>query len=407
LSALGPSQTSPPSRFPGGREDDEREASKEWYPFSTGGILPEDPFDVKPVEGYNTHRSERNGKETTMRIALDAMGSDLFPRPDVEGAVMAAREYGEEILLIGDEKVALPVLEALKPGSLPIKFIHAPEMLTMQEKGLSLALKAKQKEPKTSMAIGVDLVKAGKADAFVTMGNTGAAAAVAFFRLGMLPGIERPALAPVFPTRKGFCVVLDIGINPDIQPKNLLEFAIMGSLYAEAVRGVAKPRVALLSNGEETGKGNFLVREATPMLKNSTLNFIGNAEPKEVYAGNVDVLVTDGFSGNIFLKSSEAVAKLIVDSIKEKIMAGSLPVKLGGILVKPALTDIKKMLDPSEEGAAPLLGVDGLVFIGHGRSDALAVKNAVRGAIGAVRSGMQDLIRKEISRLGSGSPAAS
>jgi glycerol-3-phosphate acyltransferase PlsX len=347
-----------------------------------------------------------NGKDATMRIALDAMGSDEFPRPDVEGAVAAARQYGEEILLIGDERAVLPVLEALRPGSLPIQFIHAPEMLTMQEKGLALALKAKQKDPKTSMAVGVDLVKQGKADAFVTMGNTGAAAAVAFFRLGMLPGIERPALAPVFPTRQGFCVVLDIGINPDLQPKNLLEFAVMGSLYAEAVRGVKHPRVALLSNGEETGKGNFLVREATPMLKASSLNFIGNAEAKEVYAGNVDVLVTDGFTGNVFLKSSEAVAKMIVDTIKEKIKGGSLPVKIGGLLVKPALSDIKKLLDPSEEGAAPLLGVDGLVFIGHGRSDAVAVKNAVRVAAAAARSGMQDLIRREIQKLGSGQPEA-
>jgi glycerol-3-phosphate acyltransferase PlsX len=342
-----------------------------------------------------------------MRIALDAMGSDEFPRPDVEGAVMAAREYGDEVLLIGDEKVVRPVLESFSPGNLPIRLIHAPEMLTMKEKGLALALKAKQKEPKTSMAVGVDLVHQGKADAFVTMGNTGAAASVAFFRLGMLPGIERPALAPVFPTRKGFCVVLDIGINPDIQPKNLLEFAIMGSAYAEAVRGVKRPRVALLSNGEETGKGNYLVREATPMLAASGLNFIGNAEPKEVYAGEVDVLVTDGFTGNVFLKSSEAVAKLIIDTMKEKIMAAPLPVKLGGALIKPALADIKKLLNPSEEGAGPLLGVDGLVFIGHGRSDALAVKNAVRVAAGAARSGMQDLIRREISKLASGTPGAS
>jgi glycerol-3-phosphate acyltransferase PlsX len=281
-----------------------------------------------------------------------------------------------------------------------ITFLHAPEMLTMEDKGLSLALKAKQKEPKNPMAIGVDLVQQGKADAFVTMGNTGAAAAVAFFRLGMLPGIERPALAPVFPTRKGTCVVLDIGINPDLQPKCLLEFAVMGSLYAEAVRGVKRPRVALLSNGEETGKGNFLVREATPLLKESGLNFIGNAEPKEVYAGGVDVLVTDGFTGNVFLKSSEAVAKLIIDTMKEKISGASLLVKIGGLLVKPALSDIKKLLDPSEEGAAPLLGVDGLVFIGHGRSDALAVKNAVRIAIDAARSGMQDRIRREMAKLG-------
>jgi glycerol-3-phosphate acyltransferase PlsX len=342
-----------------------------------------------------------------MRIALDAMGTDRFPGPDVEGAVAAAREYGEEVLLIGDEKVVRPVLESYSPGNLPIRLIHAPEMFTMAEKGLALALKAKQKDPKNPMAIGVDLVKQGKADAFITMGNTGAAASVAFFRLGMLPGIERPALAPVFPTRKGFCVVLDIGINPDLQPKCLLEFAIMGSIYAETVRGVKRPRVALLSNGEETGKGNYLVREATPMLKESALHFIGNAEPKEVYAGEVDVLVTDGFSGNVFLKSSEAVATLILETMKEKILASPLPVKLGGMLIKPAMRDIKKLLDPSEEGAAPLLGVDGLVFIGHGRSDALAVKSAVGAAIGAVRSGMQEILRREFSNLASGAPGAS
>jgi glycerol-3-phosphate acyltransferase PlsX len=337
-----------------------------------------------------------------MRIALDAMGSDNFPRPDVEGAVAAAREYGEEVLLIGDEKIVGPVLEQQKTGSLPIRLIHAPEMLTMKEKGLALALKAKQKEPKTSMAVGVDLVKEGKADAFVTMGNTGAAAAVAFFRRGMLAGIERPALAPVFPTRKGFCIVLDIGINPDIQPRNLVEFALMGSMYAESVRGVKRPRVALLSNGEETGKGNFLVREATPLLQESGLNFIGNVEPKEVYAGEADVVVTDGFSGNVFLKSSEAVAKLITDMIKEKILSGSLPVKLGGMLIKPAMADVRKMMNPSEEGAAPLLGVDGLVFIGHGRSDAQAVQSAVRVAAQAARAGMQELLRKEVARHVSG-----
>lgn len=337
-----------------------------------------------------------------MKIAVDAMGSDNYPRPDVEGAVAAARAYGEEVLLIGDEKIVGPILQEQQPGNLPVRLIHAPELLTMNEKGLALALKAKQKEPKTPMAIGVDLVKDGKADAFVTMGNSGAAAAVAFFRLGMLKGIERPALAPVFPTRKGFCIVLDIGINPDIQPRNLVEFAFMGSIYAELVRGVKNPRVALLSNGEETGKGNFLVREATPLLKVAGLNFIGNVEPKEVYAGDADVVVTDGFSGNVFLKSSEAVAKLITDTIKEKILAAPPWVKLGGLLIKPAMNDIRKMMNPSEEGAAPLLGVDGLVFIGHGRSDAQAVQSAVRVAAQAARAGMQSLIRREVARHGDG-----
>ncbi len=333
-----------------------------------------------------------------MKIAIDAMGSDNFPRPDVEGAVAAARAYGEEVLLIGDEKIVAPILAEQKPGNLPVRIIHAPEMMTMEEKGLGLALKAKQKEPKTSMAVGVDLVKDGKADAFVTMGNSGAAAAVAFFRLGMLKGIERPALAPVFPTRKGFCVVLDIGINPDIRPQNLVEFALMGSIFAESVRGVKNPRVALLSNGEETGKGNFLVREATPLLQAGSLNFIGNVEPKEVYAGEADVVVTDGFSGNVFLKSSEAVAKLITDTIKDKILSAPPWVKLGGLLIKPAMNDVRKLMNPSEEGAAPLLGVDGLVFIGHGRSDAQAVQSAVRVAAQAAHAGMQELIRREVAR---------
>jgi glycerol-3-phosphate acyltransferase PlsX len=333
------------------------------------------------------------------------MGSDSYPEPDVEGSVAAARAYGEEILLIGDKAVVAPVLEAQRPEGLPITLIHAPEMLTMQDKGLALALKAKQKDPKTSMAVGIDLVKTGKADAFVTMGNTGAAAATAFFRLGMLPGIERPPLAGIFPTRKGFCVVLDIGINPDVQARNLLEYAILGSVYAESVRGVPRPRVALISNGEEGGKGSQTVRDAFPLLQNSGLNFIGNAEPKEIYAGDVDVAVVDGFAGNVFLKSSEAVAKLILDSMKEKIQAAGLPVKVGGLLVKSALMDIRKLLDPSEEGAALLLGVDGLVFIGHGRSNALAVQNAVRVAAKAARSGMQDIIRREIASRAPAHPA--
>jgi glycerol-3-phosphate acyltransferase PlsX len=339
-----------------------------------------------------------------MRIALDAMGSDHYPATDVEGAVAAARAYGDEILLIGNESVVAPVLAAQKPGNLPIRLIHAPDMISMDAKGLSIALKAKQKDPSTSMAVGVDLVKTGRADAFVTMGNTGAAAAIAFFRLGMLPGIERPALAPVFPTRKGYCVVLDIGINPDVQPRNLLEFAIMGSIYAEKVRGVSNPRVALLSNAEESGKGNQVVRDAYTLLADSGLNFIGNAEPKEVYAGNVDVAVADGFAGNIFLKSSEAVAKLIIDTMKEKIRSAPLPVRLGGLLVKSALGELKRLMDPSEEGAALLLGVGGLVFIGHGRSDVLGVQNAVRVAAHAARSNVLETIRGEIARRAGADP---
>lgn len=326
------------------------------------------------------------------------MGSDEFPTPDVIGAVQAAREYGVEIILVGDEKIVAPVLSSQDPGNLPIRVVHAPEMLTMEDKGMALVLKARRPNSKNSMAIGIDLVKNGQADAFVTAGNTGAAAVTAYFRLGTIPGVDRPGLAPVFPTASGSCVVVDVGANPDCKPENLLQFAIMGSIYAQIVRGVNNPKIGLLSNGEEAGKGNDLVKHTFPLIKNSNLNFYGNIEGKELIGGQVDVAVTDGFTGNILLKTSEAVAKLLMDKIKTAIQTGNLSAKLGGLLVKPALKGIKKLMDPSEEGAAPLLGVNGLVFIGHGRSDATAIKNAVRVANNAVNSAVLDSIRSAIEQ---------
>lgn len=332
-----------------------------------------------------------------MRIVVDAMGSDQFPGPDVEGAVWAARQVGVQIVLVGDEKRIRPILEACAPGDLPVSVVHAPEMLTMQDKGFSLALKAKRKDPRTSMAVGIDLVRSGEASAFVTAGNTGAAAATAYFRLGTLPGVERPALAPVFPTRNGHCLVLDVGANPDCKPEHLLQFAIMGRTYAERVRGVPDPRIALLSNGEEPGKGNSLIREAYPLFEASGLRFVGNIEAKELFAGEADVVVTDGFTGNVMLKTAEAVGALILDIVRERIQEASPVVKVGGLLVRPTLRGLRKMLDPSEEGAAPLLGVNGLVFIGHGRSDSFAIQNAVRVAKLAAEAGVLESIREEIS----------
>jgi len=219
------------------------------------------------------------------RIVVDAMGSDEHPRPDVEGAVQAAREFGVEIVLVGDEAQIRPALAAANPGSLPIRIVHAPEILTMEDKGEDLAFKARHKDAKNSMAVGIDLVKRGEADAFVTAGNTGAGMVTALFRLGRIRGVERPALAPIFPTATGTCIVLDIGANPDCEPVHLLQFGIMGSIYAEKVRGVKNPRVGLVSNGEEEGKGNRLVREATPLFKASKLNYYGNVEGKEVIGG--------------------------------------------------------------------------------------------------------------------------
>jgi glycerol-3-phosphate acyltransferase PlsX len=275
-------------------------------------------------------------------------------------------------------------------------------MLTMEDKGMALVLKARRPNSKNSMAVGIDLVKNGEAEAFVTAGNTGAASVTAYFRLGTIPGVDRPGLTPVFPTASGSCVVIDIGANPDCTPENLLQFGVMGSIYAEKVRGRAHPRVGLLSNGEEAGKGNELIKHAYPLLKESGLNFIGNIEGKELIGGAVDVAVTDGFTGNIMLKSVEAVAKLIMDKIKEAVKAGGPLAMLGGLLIRPSLRGLRKMMDPSEEGAAPLLGVNGLVFIGHGRSDANAIKNAVRVAkaaaeadvLGSIRSAIQQTLRK-------------
>jgi glycerol-3-phosphate acyltransferase PlsX len=332
------------------------------------------------------------------KIVVDAMGSDNHPLPDIQGAIMAAREYGVEIILVGDETKVRPLLEERNIGNLPIRIVHAPEMLTMEDKGEDLAFKARHKDVKNSMAVGIDLVKKGEADAFVTAGNTGAAMVTALFRLGRIRGVDRPALAPIFPTATGSCVVLDIGANPDCKPENLLQFGIMGSLYAEHVRGIKNPKIGLISNAEEAGKGSQLVREAYPLLKNTLLNFIGNVEGKEVIGGVVDVAVTDGFTGNVMLKSSEAVAKLLVDKIKEAIKGGGVLVMLGGLLIKPAMSSIKKLMDPSEAGAAPLLGVNGLVFIGHGRSDSIAIKNAIRVAKDAVESGVLKSIQIAIEQ---------
>ena len=330
------------------------------------------------------------------RIVVDAMGSDNYPAPDVEGAVMAARETGVEIILVGDASKIQPILDSFGVADLPIRIVNAPEMLTMNDKGDDLVMKARHKEAQNSMAVGLDLVKNGEADAFVTAGNTGAAMVTALFRLGRIRGVDRPALAGPFPTSTGMCIVLDIGANPDCKPENLLQFGIMGSVYDERVRGIAQPKIGLISNGEEAGKGSELVKQAYPLLAQAKLNFIGNVEGKEIFNGQADVAVTDGFTGNVFLKSTEAVAKLLIDKIRESIKGGGPLAMLGGVLVRPAMRQIRKLLDPSEEGAAPLLGMNGLVFIGHGRSDAIAIKNAVRVAKNAAEAKVLDAMKSAI-----------
>ena len=331
-----------------------------------------------------------------MRIVVDAMGSDTCPEPEVQAVVTIAGQREVEIILVGPQSDLESRLHALgwrnEPG---MRVVDAPEMITMEDKGLKLALKAKRRGAKNSMAVGMDLVKDGEADAFVTAGNTGGALATAFFRLGTISGVERPALTALFPVKGGYCVVADIGANPDCKPEHLLQFAVMGAVYASKVRGIPAPRVGILSNGEEAGKGNDLVKAAYPLLKASGLNFIGNVEGKELFGGEADVVVTDGFTGNILLKSSEAVARLITDLLRQE-LTNSLRTKAGALLAKPAFGAIKKMMDPGEVGAAPLLGIAGLVFIGHGRSDAHAMLSAIHTAQLAVQADLLGEIQTAI-----------
>lgn len=326
-----------------------------------------------------------------MPIIIDAMGSDHYPDPEVQAAVELVKQDGEEIILVGNESVIRSRLGAM--GTIPseIRIVHAEEVLEMSDKPVENA----RRKAQNSMAIGMELLKSGEGQAFVTAGNTGGAMVNALFRLGRLKGISRPALTAMFPVRNGRCVVLDIGANADCKPDFLLQFAVMGSVYAEKVLGIKKPRVGLLSNGEEPGKGNMLIKETFPLLTNSGLNFIGNVEAKELFNGQADVVVTDGFSGNILLKSSEAVSKLITDVLRQELMA-STRTKIGALLAKPAFGKIKQMMDPSEVGAAPLLGVNGLVFVGHGRSDARAMVSAVRVARQAVKANLLDSISEVI-----------
>lgn len=319
-----------------------------------------------------------------MRIVLDAMGSDRHPDPEVGAALKASQIYPDEIFLVGPQDL----LEAkLASFSQPprLRIVHASQVLEMTDKPAENA----RRKSDTSMAVGMELVRRGEADAFITAGNTGGAMATALFQLRRIRGVRRPALTAQFPVRNGHCIVLDIGANADCKPEYLVQFAIMGAVYAEKVLQKVPPRVALLSNGEEAGKGNQLIKETYPILKELMPNFIGNVEPKELFNGEADVVITDGFTGNILLKSSEAVAKFLTDLIRTE-MLKSTQTKIGAILSKPAFARVKKVMDPGEVGAAPLLGVNGLVFIGHGRSDDIALVNAIRVARQAVEAGLMN-----------------
>jgi len=327
-----------------------------------------------------------------MRIVLDAMGGDHAPRVVVEGGIMASREYGIEVVLVGPRPLVEAELARHDTAGLSLSVVHASQVIEMTDEP---SMAARQKKD-SSMVIGMNLVKNGEADAFTTAGNSGGALAAALFHLGRIGGIKRPALSTIFPTRKGFCFISDIGANTDCKPDYLLQFGIMGSVYAERVLGIPNPRVGLLSNGEEEGKGSILVKEAFKLLKNSHLNFIGNVEGKDIPAGLADVVVTDGFSGNVVIKLAEGVAALLMEVMEEEIKKRPTAV-LGALLARDALRAVKSRLDYSEYGGAPLLGVDGVVIVGHGRSNARAIKNMVRVAREAVEKGMLAAIKEGIA----------
>ena len=326
-------------------------------------------------------------------IALDAMGSDRAPKPEVEGAILAARHYEVEVLLVGrEEQVRAELQNHPSAQSLPIEVVNATEVIEMNEKAAQ-AVRAKKD---SSMRVGLRQVRDGRAAGFVTAGNTGAAMATAKMVLGALPGVDRPALAAVFPTAAGTAaILLDVGANVDSKPHNLEQFAIMGEIYYRSIFGKNRPRVGILSIGEEESKGNELTREAFKLVKNLPLNFKGNVEGRDLYNGNLDVIVCDGFVGNVALKISEGMVQTVRYLLKESLRA-TITRQVGYLLARRAFDDFKKRLDYSEYGGAPLLGVKGVCIVGHGSSNSNAIKNAIRIAAEGARAGITSKIEEEL-----------
>lgn len=329
-------------------------------------------------------------------IALDAMGSDRAPKPEIEGAIQAARHFGVRVVLVGPEATLQAEL-AHHPAAagLPIEILHASEVITMEDKAAQ-AVRAKRD---SSLRVGLRLVREGRAVGFVSAGNTGAVMATAKLVLGVLPGVDRPALAAVFPTAiGGAACLLDVGANVDCSPENLVQFAVMGEIYFRSMFGTRKPRIGLLSIGEEETKGNELTRDAFQLLKQLPLNFVGNVEGRDLYNGKIDVIVADGFVGNVALKISEGVANLVRFTLKETLRA-TITRQVGYLLSRSAFIDFKKRLDHTEYGGAPLLGLKGVCFITHGSSNANAIKNAIRVAAEFADKKINSKIEKELAAV--------
>lgn len=331
-----------------------------------------------------------------MKIALDAMGGDFAPEAAVHGAVWAARDYGLTIQLVGQPEAVKAELAKHNTAGLNLPIIPASEIIAMNEPP-AVAVKTKRD---SSMAVALRLVKNKESDAFVTAGNSGGALASALFGLGRVKGIKRPALGTIFPTMSehGLSFLLDVGANTDVRPEFLLQFAVMGSRYAEHVLKIPSPRVGLLSTGEEEEKGNQLIQEVIPLLKQSGLNFVGNVEGKDIPVGRADVVVTDGFTGNVYIKGAEGVAWIIQKMLMREIKARPMAM-LGALLARGAIKAFRSKLDYREFGGGSLLGVNGVVIIAHGRSDPYAVRHAIRVAKQAAENNIVEAIGRDLPEL--------
>lgn len=342
-----------------------------------------------------------------MKIVVDAMGGDHAPGVVVAGAVAEARERGTALILVGVEEVVRR--ELAKHGdtsSLPIEVVHASEVVEMDEH--TSAVRTKKD---SSLMVGMRLVKEGKADAFASAGNSGAVMAAALFGLGRIKGVERPALGSIYPASPEPCLIVDIGANADCKPEYLVQFARMGSAYARLMFGLPNPKVGIVSNGEEADKGSMLIRETYPLLKASGLNFVGNVEGKDIGKGSANVVVTDGLVGNVIIKLSEGLFSFLTKYLKRQ-LTGGLRNKIGLVLMLPAavlalpglallwpsVSALRKRVDWRETGGAPLLGVNGAVVIGHGRSDAKAIRNMIRMAEKTARQNLTQVITAEMAQ---------
>ncbi len=337
-------------------------------------------------------------------IALDAMGSDKSPEPEIRGAILACRQLPVRVHLIGPERTLRPLLakQMRRVGArhLSIKIVQASEAIGMDEK----AVQAVRSKRDSTMRVGLKMVRDGTAAGFMTAGNTGAAMATAKMVLGTLPGVDRPALVAILPTSTGKpSLLLDVGANVDCKAKNLEQFAVMGEIYARAVLKIARPRVGLLSIGEEEGKGNELTREAFPLLQRLPIHFLGNVEGRDIYNGHADVVVCDGFIGNVALKASEGLARLVRDSLRES-LTSTVTAQVGALLSRKAFNHFKNRIDQSEYGGAPLLGVRGVCIVGHGSSNDRAVMNGIRVAAEFAQANVNAHIEQGLVAL-NGAPA--